>query len=214
MGYDEVNDAISLINGQRKTDEFLEDFKLFFRKEFNLNLLAFSCKEDGGYKKVKFVLWDKASVESFYISTDAYYGLDSNKTESIKKEFSFLCKKYNVYSDYFDVQDYVVVPKSIKEEIAKIVLRKTETDIHRYITAYPAVKKALVFDTTVYIFYETDNDIILYADNGLNTTIKKGIYEMLGNADEFNVVDSVHVVFTSVQTLNEKYRGNMYLYLL
>lgn len=214
MQYDEIDDVIGLIRGQKAADGFLKDFRRYFREEFNLNLLAFFCKEDGDRKKVELVMWDRPSIESFYISTDAYYGLDSIKTESIKKEFSFLCKKYNVHSNYFNVQDYIVVPKSIKEELAKIVLRKAETDIYFYLTAYPAVKKALVFDTTVYIFYETDNDIILYSENELSKTIENNICKMVSNADEFNVTENVCVVFTSVQTLNEKYHGNVYLYLL
>ena len=214
MQHDDLEYVTKIMNGEIPEDRFLKQLKQFFKKNFDVDLIAFICSTCITGKKVDFYLWDLQSEETFYISTSTFYGLDKNKAALIKKEFSRLCRKYKVYPDYYDESNYFVVPLSLKLKLKPLVFDKAERSIRSKLSSYPEVKRVYISFAKVFVFYETDNDITLYEDSGLSTKIEDMVYKILNAADEYKVVDKDCVGFSSIQTLNEKYQGNMYWFLL
>ncbi len=66
----------------------------------------------------------------------------------------------------------------------------------------------------VHVFYETDEDIAKNEENGLSSEIRKRISDILGEVEGFEGKRLGHAVFTSLQTLREKYDNNTYYYFL
>jgi len=87
-----------------------------------------------------------------------------------------------------------------------------EGRIREYLNTISAICKVSFYFGTVHIFYEKDDDIEWYRTSGLSQDIEDQIMRMKSEVDEFHVCKDAGVVFTSIQTLNEKYGGSMYHY--
>lgn len=59
---------------------------------------------------------------------------------------------------------------------------------------------------------ETDKDIELNSQNGISDDISENIAKIRQKYDEFGICGKKHIVFDSIQTLNEKYGGSFQNY--
>lgn len=73
----------------------------------------------------------------------------------------------------------------------------------------------IVFDfNSVDIFYDTDEEVRLFEESGASEMLRNQITAIVKPYDKYNVFsDGVICHFTSRQTLNEKYQGNMFYYM-
>ena len=66
---------------------------------------------------------------------------------------------------------------------------------------------------TVSIFYETDVQVEQFKLNGVSDELRTNITQIVIADDKYNVFSNgVSCDFTSHQTLDEKYRGNLFYY--
>lgn len=84
----------------------------------------------------------------------------------------------------------------------------------QYLKVIPRSESKCIQPPCVHVFYETDEDIVKNEENGLSSEIMNKISDMLGEVEGFEGRRLGHAVFTSLQTLREKYDNNTYYYLL
>lgn len=214
MQRDEIEHVVGLLNGQIMPDAVLVELKCFFKENYNQELLAYLINKEYGCGRLDIILWDDINVKSFYNTSNNSFGLDTDKINRIKEEFSFLCHKYGVCPDYWFADQYIAVPKSIKDDLISLVLVKAETNIVSSLEKHTEVKKSVISGTNIHVFYQTDNDIKINSKSGFNATLEKEIFEQVKLFDDLDVVNNINVVFTSIQTLDEQFGSNIYLYLL
>lgn len=100
-----------------------------------------------------------------------------------------------------------------EDEIKKRVLEQVQLKIkaiHRM-----DIWKIEIFFESVHIFFETDEQVTCHQKDGVCETINNKIADIVRKYDQFGAFkDGIQCIFTSRQTLKEKYAGNMYYYFL
>ena len=204
--------VLDMMNGNNESDPIFTGFRDFFRKTFNCELYDYIVdKIDSERGRLRYVVWDTEIHESFFTRTKTYYGRDNEKEQLIKETFSRLCRQENMHSYFHDPARYFAVPETIKDELQKDIQKKAQQQIREYLNCLP-IKRYEFFFETVHVFYETDADIVRHEKDGMSAEIEKAIYQIKKPFDEFGALDDAGVVFSSIQTLNEKYDGNMFYY--
>ncbi len=209
----ELKHVKDLMRGTAKPDGVLTELKQFFLNEFSCEIYAYLCDvlADGRHR-LRFIVWDEDNRKAFYIATDKYLGPDDRMIDKIKTKFSELCRTYQVHQDYRSPENYFAVPTEIKSDLLKEIQDKVLNHIRRYLENIKDVKKTAFCFGTVHVFYETDADIENNAENGLSDKIGNDIYKIKKAVDEFGACQNGGVIFSSIQTLNEKYGGSTQYY--
>ena len=204
--------VLNMMRGETEPDPVFTGFREFMRRTFKCELYDYIVdKIDDERGRLRYIVWDEETDESFFTRSETYYGRDSKKELMIKEAFSLLCRQENMHSDFHDPASYYALPETIKDELQKDIQKKVEKQISEYLNSLPIKKHAFFFES-VHIFYKTDADIVLHQKDGLSAEIEKTIYQIKKPFDEFGALDDAGVVFSSIQTLNEKYDGNMFYY--
>lgn len=209
----ELHDIKSLLKGKKKPDAILLGLKKYFAEQFDCEIYAYICdKVTDGRLRLRFIVWDNATRQKFFKSTEKFFGVDDKKINAIKAEFSTLCIVNNCYKDYWEPKRYFAVPSEIESDLLEEVQNIVHPQISNYLNGIKSVKEIAFWFGTVHIFYETDADIELNRNNGLSDKIRNVIFQIKKAADEFGVCENGGVVFSSIQTLNEKFGGSMQHY--
>ena len=209
----EFHHILDLLRGTVKPDPVLSEMKKFFLEEFGCEIYDCIVNEvPDSEKRLCYAVWDREDQESFFCHKESYYGRDEEKDQMIKEQFSSLCRMKNIHKGYWDPEDYFAVPVTIADELLTDIQHKAEAKIKHYLDSFLSIRRyAFQFDT-VHIFYKTDQDILRHEEDGLSDKIRNRIFEFKKEYDEFSVLEDAGVVFSSLQTLNEKYNGNMFYY--
>lgn len=210
---DELRKIKGLIKGTEMPDVILTELKKYFLEHFDCEIYDYVCdKVSDGRLRLKFIVWDYEAEKMFYKSSDNFYGPDKKKINEIKTEFSKLCLNNNLHSDYWEPDRYFAVPSEIKSDLLDDVQKRVQTQIAEYLDNIKAVKEVAFWFGSVHIFYESDEDIELNRNNGVSDKIETDIFQYKKAVDEFDVCNNSGVVFSSIQTLNEKFGGSMQHY--
>lgn len=203
----------SLMRKETEPDCILKELIPFFYDTFKCRLYDYLCfTSPDGRLGFHFVVWDKEAKDSFYIRTENFYGLDREKERLIKDFFSKLCIKYQMHPQYKDPSEYFATPTDIYSDLISELGQKTREEIEAYLQTRSEVKKTATFFGSLHIFYETDKDIELNSQNGISDDIIENIAKIRKKYDEFGIYGKKHIVFDSIQTLNEKYGGSFQYY--
>ena len=99
----------------------------------------------------------------------------------------------------------------MEDEIRKRILNQVQKeiqDIHR-----PYIWKIKIIFDQVHVFYKTDEQCEACQQTGISQEINQKVLDIVKPLDSFHVFhDNFSCVFTSQQTLNEKYDGKMFNY--
>ena len=209
----EYQHTIDLLKGKEKPDYILSSLQDFFQREFDVRLYDYFTDEisDGEYR-LRYIVWDESVHESFFTHTENFYGRDRKKEEKIKNEFSRLCQETDTNRPFQNPEGYFATPSTIADEILTDIQHKATEPIKQYLDTLEQVKRYEFNFDTVHIFYETDNDITAHENDGLSKEIANNILSIKQQFDDFSIITDGGVVFTSLQTLNEKFAGNMFYY--
>lgn len=209
----ELKKIKGLLKGTETPDVILVGLKRYFIEQFNCEIYAYICDEvEGERLRLRFIVWDNVTRQKFYKSTENFFGVDAKKINEIKSEFSKLCRINNQYRDYWEPNRYFAVPSEIKSDLLNEIQKRIHPQITNYLDRFKSVKKVAFWFDSVHIFYELDADIEINRNNGVSGKIETDIFQLKKAVDEFGICKNSGVVFSSIQTLNEKFGGSMQHY--
>lgn len=122
-----------------------------------------------------------------------------------------LARKYNVHPEYHNENNIFVCTDTISDQIVSKTLWSLK-DIICGLQRDDIWKIEVIFQS-VHIFYETDEQVERHKTDGVSDSLRKQIANIVKPYDKYNVFpNGVSCVFTSKQTLDEKYGGSMFAY--
>lgn len=190
--------AIDLLRCPEKKDLFLVELQQWFYQHYQIHLYAYFYDLTHEHiTRLKLIVW-----------SDEQHFVRQKSQKDIQEYWTYLTQKYH--------QDWISKPEiitydTLKDEIQKRILKQTSDLIQNIY--YPEIWKIKIIFDQVHIFFETDEQCQISKRLGINDQINQKILEIVQPYDEFHVFDdSFSCVFTSHQTLDEKYQGSMFLY--
>ncbi len=211
---EEVNKVIRTVRGITPEDAVLTYMKQYFRDEYSICILDYICSTERfgppgrQSKRVQFVTW---GIEETRKCPTAF---DVGVRKNVKNVFARACQENDLHPDFHDPSNFFPVLSDIESDITELLFKKKRNQIDAVLKSYSQVRKQMYSTPCVHVFYETDEDIVKNEENGLSSEIMNKISDMLGEVEGFEGRRLGHAVFTSLQTLREKYDNNTYYYLL
>lgn len=208
----EYNHVIDLLERKIKPPPLFIELEKWYETSFGQKLYGYICDHtSNGLIRLQLVLWGHEDKRRMYTSDGG--NLDEEKQTKISHKFAQLAKSYNSYPEYQNPGNVFVCYETIEDEILKRILQKAEPKIKK-IHGYDIWKIEIAFGS-VHIFYETDKQIELHASDGVNDLLKRKISKIIRPYDKYGIcTGGASCIFTSKQTFEDKYRNNMYYYLL
>lgn len=204
----EYGHAVAVLSGKVEKTPFFAEVEQWFKNAFRLQLYDYYCDcTNGGLPRVRLLLWDRGCAGKMKRGAE----FDEKKQRRIAGEFANLCRKYDVHSDYHRPQDVFVCYDTLKDEMQKRVLRQCAGELKAL--EVPDIWRVEIIFDRVHIFFVTDEQEALHRRDGVCGSVKREVEEIVKQKDVFGAFeDGVQCVFTSRQTLDEKYDGKMFYY--
>ena len=199
---------VEILNGKIQPKQLLIELQDWARKRLEIEIYEFVCDYAiTGKLRLKIILWDTDEYRKMFLSS----GFDVNKQKLIAEKFAELAKTHNVYKEYWDSKDIFVCYDTIADEIKKHILENNRAKIMK-IKHHDIWKVEIIFES-IHIFYQTDEQIKAHENDGLSKKIGEKCWNIIKKEDVFHAFNKgINCVFTSRQTLNEKYKGSMFYY--
>ena len=184
---------------------FLLEFEQWFQQTFHLKLYDyFYDQTHDNQSRLKLLLWNHQECQKMKKGIH----FDEKKQQKIGKQFVFLCQKYHIHTKSPSIITYDTLEDEIRKRILKQVQKEIQS-IHR-----PYIWKIEIIFDQVHVFYKTDEQCQVCQQTGISQEINQKILNIVKPLDSFHVFhDNFSCVFTSQQTLNEKYDGKMFNYI-
>ena len=137
--------------------------------------------------------------------------MDKNKQQKVAEKFAELARMYQVNREYWEAGNIFVCYETIRDEMQKDILKRVGAGIRSI--QHPNLWKIEIFFESIHIFYETDEQIMRNRENGTSDDIIRRCTQLVKMYDVHNVFpDGANCTFSSHQTINEKFHGNMFYY--
>lgn len=206
----EYQQVIALIDGKELPNEFLKKFKNWFKERFQLELYEFFTDHlDNGTPRLRLIIWDYESYRAMHDQKSGNF--DPKKQKIIRQEFALLAKENNSYQEFQDEDKVFVCYETIADEIAQRIFMIADKEIMKI--KLPDIGKIDICLNTVNIFYLTDQQLKTHKTDGENEEINKLVTNIVKPYDKYGVFNKgIQCVFTSLQTLKEKYDNNLFYY--
>lgn len=204
----EYQHVLALLDKKIEKTPILEGLTLWVKQEFDVDIYDYVCdKTKNGLTRLRIVVWDYAVTERF--CNGANY--DTKKQRKFQVKFSELARKYDIHPEYHNANTVFVCFETIRDQIAGKLLWSLKDNI--YALQKDDIWKISIIFESVHIFYETDAQITAHEEDGTSGSLTEMITEIVKVHDRYQVFkDGVPCVFTSHQTLDEKYKGSMFFY--
>ena len=184
---------------------FLLEFEQWFQQTFHLKLYDyFYDQTHDNQSRLKLLLWNHQECQKMKKGIH----FDEIKQQKIGKQFVFLCQKHHISTKCPSIISYDTLEDEIRKRILNQVQKEIQS-IHR-----PYIWKIKIIFDQVHVFYKTDEQCEACQQTGISQEINQKILDIVKPLDSFHVFhDNFSCVFTSQQTLNEKYDGKMFNYM-
>ncbi len=208
---EQINVTLDLLNNKIERTPLLNEFIVWAYDELNLTVLNFFLDSiSNNQPRIKILVWDENDKKKFL---DNNHNYDTGKQIQIREKFAQLSLKYNVYTDYQNSDMVFVCIDTFKDELEKRILYTAQDEITSQKSGI--IHNITVILNSIHIFFETDEQIKESRENGYCDELKNMFTAILNKYDKYNLFQNgAPCIFTSQQTLNEKYNGSMYNYLL
>ena len=205
---EEFMQVLALIDGRMTKTPLMQELTEWVRQEFDVEIYHYLCDcTKNGLTRLRIVVWDDAARRRF--CKGANY--DTKKQRKFQVKFAELARKYSIHPAYHNGNTVFVCFETIRDQIAGKLLWSIRDKIFAQQKA--DIWKIEIIFSSVHIFYETDEQIALHEADGTSRTLKETITEIVRAYDTYHAfTDGVACIFTSRQTLNEKYGGSMFYY--
>lgn len=204
----EFNETLDLLSGKKEPGALIRDLKMWAVDSLQVEVYNYFCdRTTNGLLRVRLVLWDFATERKMHDGPN----LDKMKQKQVAEKFAELARLYQVHQEYWDASDIFVCYETIRDEIQKDILKRVGGAVRNI--QHPDIWKIEIFFETIHIFYETDEQIARNRENGTSDNLKQQCTQMVMMHDVYNVFsDGANCTFSSHQTIDEKFRGNMFYY--
>lgn len=200
--------VLALLDKEISPEPLLKELNQWSEERYHLKIHDYICdRTNNGLTRLKLVVWD--DIQHNKMRVGANY--DKKIQLAYAGKFAELCRKYGIHEAYHKEEDIFVCGDTIKDQIIS-------EGIRRHKGALEALKQGDVWkiyleSSGVCIFYETDAQIEEHEKDGRSELLRRQIQYVLSQNDRYHVFDhGVRCEFTSKQTLDEKYQGNMFYY--
>ncbi len=211
---EDVNKVIRTVRGITPEDAVLTYMKQYFRDKYDICILDYICSTEKfgppgqKSKRVQFITWDMKE------SRKCPTAFDMGVRKNVKKVFARVCQDNALHPDFHDPSNFFPVLTDIESDITERLFKTKRNQLDSALKSYPQVRKLMYSTPCVHVFYETDEDIVKNEENGLSSEIRNRISDILGEVEGFEGRRPGCAIFTSLQTLREKYDNNTYYYFL
>lgn len=209
---EQYKNIIGMMEGRNRKSPLLLAFNAWAQKEMDVTVYDVICTElKTGRPKLEIVLWDRDDREKMMYITDTEIGMDEEKQKRFLDEFCMLSERYQVNAVFRKATNIFVGFETIRDEIQSRIIKAVTAEIKR-IHHRDLWKIEIIFNS-VHFFYETDEQIKKHDSDGTSEKIRKRCNEIVRKRDRHEAFkDGINCVFTSHQTLDEKYQGSMFYY--
>ena len=196
--------AFNLLCHPEQKSLFLLEFEQWFEQVFQLKLYDFIYDQThDNQSRLKLILWNHDDQKKMKNGIN----FDEAKQRKIREQFLLLCQKHHISTKCPSIISY----DTLEDEIRKRILNQVQKEIQNIHRPY-IWKIKIIFDQ-VHVFYKTDEQCEACQQTGISQEINQKILDIVKPLDSFHVFhDNFSCVFTSQQTLNEKYDGKMFNY--
>lgn len=204
----QYNYVLKLIEGTVLPNPLFIELAEWAKTVFDAKIYDYICDcTSNGLTRLKIVVWDHDATDFFH--DGANYNPKIQKM--FRDKFASLAQKYNKHPKYQNADDIFVCCDTISDQIRSKLLRSVEEQI--YALKKGDIWKIEIIFGSVHIFYETDAQIEMHNADGVSDALRKKISDIVKLHDKYNVFPKgVSCIFTSHQTLDEKYSGSMFYY--
>lgn len=200
--------VIEILSGKIKPEPLLAQLQEWARRTMEIEVYDFSCDySKSGFLRLQIILWDREEYREMHCSGN----YDPKKQKMFAVKFAELAKAHNVHKEYWNADDIFVSYDTIADEIQKRILQNSKVKIMEI--KHPDIWKMENIFEGIHVFYQTDQQIEDHEKDGLSNRIEQMCSEIVKRDDPFGVFEQgIKCVFTSKQTLDEKYAGSMFYY--
>lgn len=200
--------VIEILSSKIKPEPLLAQLQEWARKELEAEVYDYVCDYAvSGFLRLKIILWDREKCREMHDSGN----YDPKKQRKFAVKFAELARNHNVHREYWKADDIFVCYDTIADEIQKRILRNSKAKIMEI--KHPDIWSIELIFEGVHVFYQTDQQIKDHEADGLSNRIEQMCSKIVKQDDPFGAyAQGIKCVFTSKQTLDEKYAGSMFYY--
>lgn len=208
MSEQEYNATLDLLNKKTLPGPLLKELQVWAKETLQIEVYNYLCNiAVSGLLRLQLVVWDYAMRKKLMDGPN----YDHHKQDLVAEKFAELAGKYQIHREYWDARDIFVCCETIRDEIQSRILEEVDKEVKSI--HHPDIWKITPSTATIHVFYHTDEQITRNAQNGVSESIKQQCTQLVKKHDVHNVFpNGANLVFTSQQTLNEKYAGSMFYY--
>ncbi len=201
--------AVDLLAGRVKKEPILQEFGEWFQDAFGLKVYDYFCDTaNTGRLRLKVVLWDRDCRKKMMKGINP----DFRKQKKTAEKFSGLCRKYGLHEDYGRTDGILVCYDTLQDELGKRILEQAAERI-KGLEGCQDIRRVEILFHTVHIFFETEEQKERHLRDGVCGMADRHVSSIVKEYDRFGVYpEGFRCTFSSLQTLNEKYNGNMFYY--
>ena len=206
----EYQHVLDLMEGRIVPGPLLKELAEWTGERFGVKVYDYICDQTtNGLTRLRVVVWDR-EVHDVFMDAGNY---NKSIQMQFQEEFAFLARKYMVHPEYYDAEKIFVCWETVKDQIVSKELWLSRMEFFNLKLSRNDIWKIEIIFQSVHVFYETDDQVETHASDGVSEGLRRQISDIMRSADRYGVFkDGVSCVFTSHQTLNEKYRGSMFYY--
>lgn len=200
--------AKDLYDGKKEPSQLLAELAAWAKEEYKVTVIDYICDcLEGGKLQMTAVLWDRSE----YDRMKKGHNFDSAIQRAFSHRFAELYRKYQLYEAEYTPDEIFVAFETLKDELSYYVLSQVKEEILRL--ENEDVWKILVDFKGIDVFYKTDLQTEEHEVDGKNELIREKCIEAVKHFDEYGFWENeIIFVFTSRQTLTEKYGGSLQQY--
>lgn len=205
---EEYNHVMDLIENRTVPTPLLAEFREWFFTRYGVRLYDYFCDNTAdGLIRLRAVLFRSSDKGKLKSSLNPDRGVQNE----IRNKFAQLAVRYGCHASYQFPADVFVCFETIRDEMAKRTIQLAKQEIKEI--KHTDIWRIEVQFENVYIFYYTDEQVNSHMSDGVSDMIKNAAVKAVKRHDRYYMYDKgVKCVFTSKQTLDEKYAGNMFYY--
>lgn len=209
----EYRESLSYLEHPLLRSALLQELDHWGQEELRVSILNWYCDEPRNRigRRLRLILWERAEEKQMMGRNDSIYGCDPAIQKAAAQQFAALARKHRTYRKFWDPEKFLVVFDTLRDEIQKRTLAQARARLEALATE--DIWRVIVALDTIHIFYETDEQLRRYETDGTSRDLRRRCGDIVADLDTRRVFpEGPECIFTSHQTLEEKYEGNLFYY--
>ena len=206
----ELNYLIELMRGTAKKPPVLTRLAEWAKDRYGMEIYGYFLDviRNGTLPRLRIVLWDKYAVSAVRDECGNY---DAGIQKQFAERFIAIAKEEGVLPDYRNLDKLFVCFTNVDSDLKDRIFVEARAELKQL--KQGDIQDILMCLGYISILYETDEQLLRHETDGKTEELKRICTEIVRKYDEFGVFkDSVPFRFSSRQTVDEQYEGNLYYF--